>query len=484
MDEGASRKSSPWPFLAIATLVVLLSIFLFLRWSRRGEGPVVVKPSPVVTAAPEPEPAPPAPPPAPPAPPPPAPEPPPPPAPDPKVEELRKLVETARRAVQEKRWDDALKALEAARAIKDEASILTPIKEAAVKGRQEEEAEARRKLETALAPLRERVEKLKLDSLYDAAMVELQKFEKEQPGAATDEPFRRLLKEVAEYRKDADTAYLKAMGEARRAFDEGRPPQALAFAERAVKLYPERREEVRKFQEQITAKMLLEKMVRIPEADFWIGGDDDRYPDEKPFRKVRLPAFYMDKYETTNEEYYAFTLAAERPPPRGWPKDGKPPKGREKHPVVGVTWEEAVQYAAWAGKRLPTAEEWEAAARGPGPQPYLFPWGNAFTEKENVFLCNCYEYWQAGRAHGSTTPVDQPPNAPSPFGVYGMGGNVWEWTATSAPAQGSKPPPEFRILKGGSFTTPQRAIRSSSVYAEDPRLAHPDVGFRCVRDVK
>jgi formylglycine-generating enzyme required for sulfatase activity len=65
-----------------------------------------------------------------------------------------------------------------------------------------------------------------------------------------------------------------------------------------------------------------------------------------------------------------------------------------------------------------------------------------------------------------------------------MSGNVWEWTATAAPAAGAKPPAEFRILKGGSFMTPQRALRCANVLADDPRLPHPDVGFRCARDVR
>ncbi len=155
--------------------------------------------------------------------------------------------------------------------------------------------------------------------------------------------------------------------------------------------------------------------------------------------------------------------------------------------MVVVTWEDASLYAAWAGKRLPTAEEWEAAARGPGPQPYTFPWGNSFTEKENVFLCNSWEHWQANRGSGSipgTTPVDEPPNAPSPFGVYGMGGNVWEWTSTVVKRKAGDREVEFRVLKGGSFTTYQRAIRASNLYPEDPASAHPDVGFRCVRDAR
>jgi formylglycine-generating enzyme required for sulfatase activity len=65
-----------------------------------------------------------------------------------------------------------------------------------------------------------------------------------------------------------------------------------------------------------------------------------------------------------------------------------------------------------------------------------------------------------------------------------MGGNVWEWTSTAVPRKGGKEGPEFRILKGGSFMTPKDAVRCANVYAEDPRLGHPDVGFRCARDVR
>ncbi len=485
MEEGTLRRSGPWPLVAVGLLLLMLSAFLYLRLERGGRSAPVVKADRAVESpppgAPESAEPPPAPPEA---------DPPPPPcreAPEPQdqrpdqgSEELGKLLDAARGAVAEKRWDEALKALESARAIRDDPAI-GPIHEAVSVGRREE-AEARRRFEAAFSELREKVENLKLQNLYDAAAAELERFEKEHPRAGSDEPFRRLIGEVAEFRRDADAAFLRSMGEARRGLEEGRFPQALAFSERAAKLYPERRDEVGRFQEQVNARMLQEKMVRIPAGDYWIGSDDDLYPDERPFQKVRLPVFYIDKYETTNEEYYAFTMATGHPPPPSWPKDGKPPKGRERHPVVLVTWEDAAKYAAWAGKRLPTAEEWEAAARGPGPAPYVFPWGNSFTEKENEFLCNCYEYWQINRLAGTTTPVDQPPNAPSPFGVYGMGGNVWEWTSTAVRRKVGGREAEFRIIKGGSFMTYRRAVRASNICAEDPALPRWDVGFRCARD--
>src|SRR5204862_2157453 len=99
-----------------------------------------------------------------------------------------------------------------------------------------------------------------------------------------------------------------------------------------------------------------------------------------------------------------------------------------RHPVVNVSYADAEAYAAWAGKRLPSADEWEVAARGPDKREY--PWGNAFTEKENVFHCNCVEYWQLTKTLYGTLPVDafDGANSASFYGVYGMGGNTWEWT--------------------------------------------------------
>jgi formylglycine-generating enzyme required for sulfatase activity len=164
-------------------------------------------------------------------------------------------------------------------------------------------------------------------------------------------------------------------------------------------------------------------------------------------------------------------------------KRGIPP-GREKHPVVFVSYADVEGYAAWAGKRLPTADEWEVAARGPDKRE--FPWGNAFTEKENVFHCNCVEYWQLTKNPPGTLAVDafDAANSASFYGVYGMGGNVWEWTSSKKMRMVGGKPEEFRVLKGGSFMTGARSIRCASVMPEDPTLALPDVGFRCVKDVK
>jgi formylglycine-generating enzyme required for sulfatase activity len=150
-----------------------------------------------------------------------------------------------------------------------------------------------------------------------------------------------------------------------------------------------------------------------------------------------------------------------------------------------VTWDDAEAYAAWAGKRLPTADEWEVAARGPDKREY--PWGNIFLEKEDKYPCNSLEYWQVHKnlAPG-TTPVDEKDfdNGVSAFGVYGMGGNVWEWTATGGAAKGSSARRPSSGSSRGLVHDPAEVDALRERLAEDPRLPHPDVGFRCARDVK
>lgn len=478
--EGKPRRANPWPLAGIVLLVVLLSIFLALQWRRRDAERVRIKepvPAPEARRPAEAE-----------APPPPAPPPAPEARPDPAKEYAARL-EAARKAAAEGRWDEAEKLAGEARALDPQGRGLGELAERIARGRKAEAdraAEERKLREKALAEVRERVEKLRRDDLWEAALGEIERARAEHPRLAADEEFRRLAEQTAALRREAEQQYERAMAEAQKHLDAEAFAAAISSAERAAAFYPERRGLVREFQERVRTLSARKNMVRIPSTACWVGGDSDDYPDEKPLRSVKLPPFLIDRYEVTNEEYYAFMLATRRPPPARspyWP-GGKPLKGRERHPVVYVTYEDAEAYARWAGKRLPTAEEWEVAARGPDRREY--PWGSVFAEKENVFHANSLEYWQLHKhlAPG-TVAVDAAdfPNDPSPFGVYGMAGNVWEWTSTAVPRPAGGRREEFRVLKGGSFMTDRRALRCANVYAEDPRLGHPDVGFRCVADI-
>ena len=186
-------------------------------------------------------------------------------------------------------------------------------------------------------------------------------------------------------------------------------------------------------------------MIMIPEGPFRMGSDE-RLPDEGPMHVVYLPPFYMDKYEVTNAHYQQFATATHRTPPIHW-RGETVPVTKADHPVVFVTWYDANDYCHWAGKRLPTAAEWEKAARGTDGRE--FPWGNRFDPaKANTPYSK----------RGGTTPVGSFPEGRSPYGLYDMSGNVWEWTASWYKAYpGNKKRrtetygEKYRVVKGGSF---------------------------------
>jgi hypothetical protein len=157
------------------------------------------------------------------------------------------------------------------------------------------------------------------------------------------------------------------------------------------------------------------------------------------------------------------------------------------HPVICITWWSAYAFAAWDGKRLPTVTEWEIAARGPGGR--LFPWGDAL----DLDAVNCADTWSgrplvtfetwkqeidSGRLRtGGPTPVTAYPRNVSPFGVRGMAGNIWEWTATVFDDVNSA------AICGGSYDNPSRAVQASSHGLYVRRGSSNAVGFRCVQDL-
>jgi formylglycine-generating enzyme required for sulfatase activity len=183
-------------------------------------------------------------------------------------------------------------------------------------------------------------------------------------------------------------------------------------------------------------------MAYISGGDFIMGrdGGDDA---ERPPHPVTVKPFFIDAHEVTNEDYGRFVKATNHRPPPTW-KTGSFPSGDELKPVTGVTWNDANDYARWAGKRLPTEEEWEFAARSSAGG--LYPWGND---------------WQQGaaNANGAERSVAQVGayKGTSPFGIYDMVGNVWEWTASTFkpyPGRGlpaSKPNDDLKVIRGGCY---------------------------------
>lgn len=309
-------------------------------------------------------------------------------------------------------------------------------------------------------------------------------------------------------------------------------------------------------------------MVWIPAGTFMMGGDNEQArPDELPKHQVSVEGFFMDAHEVTNAQFKEFTDAtgyvttAEKAPdweelkkqlPPGTPKPADevlqaasvvfdPPahevrldnagqwwswvagadwrhpsgpgssiEGKEHYPVVHISWDDAVAYANWAGKRLPTEAEWEWAARG-GQEETIYPWGDEHIDKGTAKANS----WQ-GQFPFQNTERDQfaglaPAKsfAPNAYGLYDMAGNVWEWCAdwyrhdyyqtVSNPDGVSNPqgPAESfdpmeptipkKVVRGGSFLCNDSYCSGYRVAARmksssDTGLSH--TGFRCVASKK
>lgn len=156
--------------------------------------------------------------------------------------------------------------------------------------------------------------------------------------------------------------------------------------------------------------------VEIPAGEFVMGSND--YDDEKPPHTLYLPTYYIARTPLTNAQYQHYVRATGQPAPSHW-EDGQIPKGKENHPVVYISWHDALAFCHWANVRLPTEAEWEKAARGTDGR--IYPWGDSKPDKSRA---NFY------REVGDTTPVGAYPKGASPYGVLDMAGNVWEWTSS------------------------------------------------------
>jgi serine/threonine-protein kinase len=217
-----------------------------------------------------------------------------------------------------------------------------------------------------------------------------------------------------------------------------------------------------------TTSQLSSPMVLIPGGRFTMGNNASNDNAEKPEHIVSMKAFYIDQHEVTNAEYAEFVKVH---PERGsW----NFPEGQEKYPVVNVSWYDAVEYAKWAGKRLPMEEEWEYAARWTDKR--IYPWGNPFDP-------NYANTKESGKNYA--VPVGSYPGAASRFNVLDMAGNVAEWTASDyEPYPGSQaaPIPGNKIVRGGSFFTDKTSATTTSRRYTPPDRVRNYLGFRCAKD--
>ena len=214
------------------------------------------------------------------------------------------------------------------------------------------------------------------------------------------------------------------------------------------------------------------KMDLVPAGSFIFGDNSPESPH--PRQTVSLKGFYIDETEVSNQEYKRFVDATGHAAPKSADYPVKP-----DDPVYGVTYDDARAYAAWAGKRLPTEEEWEKAARGTDGRPY--PWGQ--------------QPWTNG-VPTELQPVNSFADRRSPYGAYNMAGNVFEWTASTFPA-GEREFADMHSLLGGiDFSKTWYSIKGGSFsphgdvfFPSFLRRGFPSdqsssvIGFRCVRDV-
>ena len=216
------------------------------------------------------------------------------------------------------------------------------------------------------------------------------------------------------------------------------------------------------------------------------GGEAKWYEDEVSQHEVNLPAFEIGKYPVTNREYQAFVREAGYRPPDGWDGD-EYPSGKGDHPVVNVSWRDALAYCRWLSEqtdrpfRLPTEAEWEKAARGTDGRQY--PWGSEFDPAK----CSTAE-----GGHRDTTRVGQYPEGASPYGILDMAGNVWEWCSSLEEpylynAGDGRENPEAegtRVLRGGSWNYNRYWARCASRTSNLSTHSSGLVGLRCARGSK
>jgi len=213
----------------------------------------------------------------------------------------------------------------------------------------------------------------------------------------------------------------------------------------------------------------------LPPGPFIFGTEGER-----ELRVAKLEkGFWIDRTPVTNEEFCRFLREKGNREEGGAPwldpelsrikkqrRGFEVARGYEKHPVTGVSWYGAAAYAKWAGKRLPTEEEWEKAGRGIDGRRY--PWGEDFSTER----CNTAE----SERRGTSAVGEYGELGRSPYGCEDMAGNVWEWTASRYSQKR-----EAYVLRGGSWSSLQNGATCAYRYGDPPQFRDFSVGFRCAR---
>ncbi len=228
-------------------------------------------------------------------------------------------------------------------------------------------------------------------------------------------------------------------------------------------------------------------LITIPAGEFVMGSKaGDGQPDESPQRAVYLDAYTIDKYEVTVEQYAAYLKKSGAEPPDFWERVNQKEDGNR--PVVGVDWLDSKDFCEYYGKQLPTEAQWEKAARGTDGRKY--PWGS---DDPGPLFANfasgvSFSYSKSLAAVGSYE------SGKSPYGVYDMVGNVWEWVLDNydkayyqvATAKNPAGPAsaDYKVIRGGSWSKRPAVARSAGRMYVAPSTRSNSLGFRCVGEAK
>jgi formylglycine-generating enzyme len=235
-------------------------------------------------------------------------------------------------------------------------------------------------------------------------------------------------------------------------------------------------------------------MIVVPAGSFPMGvpdGDRDGGRDEYPRHEVFVDTFAIDKYEVTNGLYLTFVKSTGHRVPQNpknptrnlWQGDSITDSLVDR-PVINVDWFDAAAYCKWAGKRLPREAEWEKAAKGTSDR--RFPWGNV--EPTAKYL----NYNQRWIGEKTLMPVGSYEAGKSPFGVYDMAGNVWEWVYDWYDAQYYEKSPKKnpqgpeagvkKVIRGAGWQNETPTVRIFTRVESDPTIRNESTGFRCAAD--
>lgn len=216
-------------------------------------------------------------------------------------------------------------------------------------------------------------------------------------------------------------------------------------------------------------------MALVRGGEFMMGRDDGKLEDEKPAHKVSVNGFFMDVYEVTNKKYAEFIKLTGHQPQVEW-RNGVYPNNQANFPAVNVNWTDANAFCKNAGKRLPTEDEWEFAARG--TSNFLYPWGNIW--KQGQANVETQTFAEVGRFKGT-----------SPYGIYDLVGNAGEWTASDFKAYPNGKLDDvyagktnLKTVRGGNIGTPRDFATATYRIGWQASEAetYDATGFRCVQD--